>query len=237
MKRGTTGTLLSKWKKAFSQNDEAGGAAAGELPAKKDASNQGEAALALIKRGPVTFRISRADSPEDFERALFVCKARSVNAGRPFTAVVHVERTRTGTRLVAGGDLRLHAAEIKARIPKGDYKPAVTKDFITFGEPVEGIVFPNWKNIIPEAAVNKGTLNLGNTGMGRNPKSAAGMSLAFNDFLRKSGEVINLRYLDDLPKKEWNIRVHKDRKTVILLEQKDAEKETYAVFVPLAEAA
>jgi hypothetical protein len=237
MKRGTSKSLISQWEKTFAGRKETFDVPAVNSSRRQNDPKTAETSLAFIKKEPAVFRISRADSPEDFERALFVCKARSVNATRPFTAVVHVERMRTGTRLVAGGDLRLHAAEIKARIPRGDYKPAVTKDLIAFGEPVEGIIFPNWKNIIPEAAVNKGTLNLGNTGMGRNPKSAAGMSLAFNDFLRKSGEVINLRYLDDLPKKEWTVKIHRGRKTVIILEQKDAGKETYAVFVPLAEAA
>jgi hypothetical protein len=234
MKRETSTNPVSRWKQVFSP-EKTGGTAAG-LPPKKDEPVPGTS-LALIRKTLVIFRIYRVENPDEFERVLFVCKARSNDSRHPFAALVHVEWTRTGTRLVACDGLRLHVAEIKARIPKGDYKPAVTKDLITFGEPVEGIVFPGWKNIIPEAAVSKGTLNLGDTGIGRNPKLAAGLSLAFNDLLKKTGEVVNLRYLDDLPKKEWNVRVHKDRKTVILLEQKDAAKETYAVFVPLAKAA
>jgi hypothetical protein len=184
------------------------------------------------------FAIKRsALTTDEFDRVLFVCKARSNTSRHPFAAVVHVEWTRTGSRLVACDGLRLHVTEVKRRIPRGNYKPAVSKDSISFGEPVSDIVFPEWKNFVPEAPVRKGTLNLEKTGMRGNAGLAAGMSIAFNDLVKKTGELINLRYLDDLPKKEWNVRVHKDRKTVILLEQKDAAKETYAVFVPLAKAA
>jgi hypothetical protein len=55
--------------------------------------------------------------------------------------------------------------------------------------------------------------------------------------VKKTGEVINMRYLDDLPKKKWAVSVHKDKKTVILLEQQGTADETYAVFVPIAKAA
>jgi hypothetical protein len=184
------------------------------------------------------FEIKRtAFNADEFERVLFVCKARSNKSGHPFASVVHVEWTRTGSRLVATDGRRLHITEVKSRIPRGDYKPVITKESVAFDGPVEGIVFPNWKNIIPEAVIHKGTLNLEKTGMSRNPQLAEGMSIAFNDFVRKTGAVVSLQYLNDLPKKEWNISIHKDRKTVILMEEKNAAKETRAVFVPLANAA
>jgi hypothetical protein len=237
MKRKISKNPVSEWKKAFTGSKETVNTPITNPSREQNDPKAEGTSLTFIKKMPVTFRVSRMENPNEFERVLFVCKARSVNIKHPFTSVVHVEWSRTGTRLVASDGQRLHVTEIKARIPRGDYKPAVTKKTIIFGEPVEGIVFPNWKNIIPEAAINKGTLNLSNTGIGKNPKLAAGLSLVFNELMKKTGEVINLRYLDDLPKKEWNVRVYKDIKTVILLEEKDAAKETFAVFVPLSKVA
>jgi hypothetical protein len=107
------------------------------------------------------FEIKRtAFNADEFERMLFVCKARSNKSRDPFASVVHVEWTRTGSRLVATDGRRLHITEVKSRIPRGDYKPVITKESVAFGGPVEGIVFPNWKNIISEAVVHKGTLNI-----------------------------------------------------------------------------
>ena len=185
------------------------------------------------------FEIKRtAANAGDFERARFVCKAAHPNRPEyPFAAIVHVEWTRTGSRLVACDGLRLHVAEIRMRIPRGDYKPVMSKDSVRFGDPAQGINFPDWRMCVPENAVRKGTLNLEKTGMGKNSGLAAGMSLVFSDFVEKTGEVVNIRYLDDLPKTEWTVSVHKDKKTVILLEEKDAGRETYAVFVTLVKAA
>jgi hypothetical protein len=184
------------------------------------------------------FEIKRtAFNAEEFEQVRFVCKARSNDPGRPFTTVVHVERTGTGSRIIATDGKRMHIAGIKGRIPRGNYKPTVSRDSITFGEPVADIDFPDWKNIIPGKAVRKGTVNLEKAGISRNPSLAEGMSLALSDFVRKTGTVVSLRYLDDLPKKEWDLSIHRDRKTVILMEEKGTAGETRAVFVPLAEAA
>jgi hypothetical protein len=177
--------------------------------------------------------ILKAADAVTFERIQFVCKALKKNTGHPFTTVVHVEHTRSGTRFVAADGKRLHVAEIRGRIPKGDYKPKVKRDIITL-ELVDDINYPNWKNIVPETALNKGTLKLDHAGIGKDMEMAADMSLAFNDFVQKTGTIVNLKYLDDLPKREWRLSVHRDRKTVVMMEQKDAPNNAFAVFAPLA---
>jgi hypothetical protein len=184
-----------------------------------------------------------ADNADEFERVQFVCKARSngkesaYRVGSSFTEYVHVEWTRTGSRLVASDGRRLHVTEVKERIPRGDYKPEVSKDRINFGDPIPGIQFPNWKTVVPEPVIEKGTLSLERAGVSKNLKLAEGMSIAFNDFVQKTGVVVNMRFLDDLPKRDWKVKVHKDRKSVVMLEQRNAPKPTYAVFAPLKEAA
>ena len=81
-----TSSQIAKWKKAFSGNK------------------------------PVTFQLSRTENPEDFERMSFVVKARAKASDRPFKTVLHVEQTRTGSRLVATDGLRLHVAEISKKM-------------------------------------------------------------------------------------------------------------------------
>jgi hypothetical protein len=184
------------------------------------------------------FEIKRtAGNAEEFEQVQFVCKARSNNHKHLFTTVVHVEWSKTGSRLIASDGKRLHVAEVKRRINRGNYRPSVTKDVISFGEPVGGITYPNWRGVVPESVVKKGTINLVEAGMSRNTDLSAGLSVAFSTLMKKTGEVVNLRYLDDLPKKEWAVSIQKEKQTVILLEQKGAANETYAVFVPLEKAA
>jgi hypothetical protein len=107
-------------------------------------------------RSPVT-EIARLDSPKDFERVQFVLKAVLKDSARPFTAVVHV-KTADGSRLAAMDGKRLPVAEIKAAVKSGDYKPALTKDAVSFGKPLPGVQFPDWKKaemlavIMPVAA-------------------------------------------------------------------------------------
>jgi hypothetical protein len=174
---------------------------------------------------------------DEFNQIHFVCKALSNDQKHPFTTVVHVEWSKTGSRLIASDGKRLHVAEVKTRIYRGNYKPTITKEAISFGEPVDGITYPNWKNAVPEATVKKGTINLTAAGMSRNTDLSAGLSEAFRTLIKRTGEAVNLRYLDDLPKKEWKVSVQKKEQTVILLEQKDAARETFAVFTPLDKAA
>ena len=112
MKRETSTNPVSRWKQAFSPGKTGGKTA--ELPPKKDGPATAGTSLAFIRKTPIAFQIRRAENPDEFERALFVCKARSVNAKHPFTSVVHVEWTRTGTRLVASDGQRLHVAGSEA---------------------------------------------------------------------------------------------------------------------------
>jgi hypothetical protein len=178
-----------------------------------------------------------AANAEEFERVLFVCKARSNDRNHPFASVVHVEWSKAGSRIIASDGQRLHVTEIKRRIDRGNYQPVITKDTISLGKPVEGIVFPPWRNAVPEHPIKKGNIDLEQAKLSRNAELAAGLSVAFSLLVKKTGEVVNLRYLDDLPKGKWAVSVHKDKKTVILLEQQGAAGETYAVLLPVMKAA
>jgi hypothetical protein len=121
-----------------------------------------------MKRTPVQRReasprstvteIVRLDNPKDFERVRFVLKAVLKDPARPFAAVVHVEKTAEGSRLAATDGKRLHAAEIRVAVKSGDYIPVLTRGAVSFGKPLPGIQFPDWKKaemlavIMPVAA-------------------------------------------------------------------------------------
>jgi hypothetical protein len=174
---------------------------------------------------------------DDFDKLLFVCKARSNDDKSQFKTVVHVERTRGGCRIIATDGRRLHVCETKLKIESGDYKPVVTKDSINFKEPVSGVLFPNWARVIPEELRKKADIDLKETGVGKNVQTAEKMSRTFTTVMKKTGVSVNLRYLDDLTKTEWTVFTPKEKGKALVLKQKADPNGTFAVIMPIAEAA
>ncbi|MDR2052051.1 MAG: hypothetical protein LBP80_01430 [Treponema sp.] len=234
MKHATPASLASKWKKAFPKKEEDASTAVKNLPAKNDEPETAGPALALIRKEPVTFRLSRLENPEDFERMRFVVKACARTADVPFKTVLHVEQTRTGSRLVACDGLRLHLAEISKKIKSGDYKPRVAKDCVSLGVPLEGVRFPAWAKAIPEKTEKRGVINLEKTGMGKDRKETEKLSIVFNSFVRQTGEPVNLRYLEDLTKREWTIYCQGEKQKAIVLKEGHGKMEAPDVKSPLA---
>jgi hypothetical protein len=219
MKRETTASLAAKWKKAFSGSND--------IP---------------VGEEPVTFQLSRLENPGDFERMLFVVKACARNGRFPFKNVIHIERTKTGSRLVATDGLRLHVAEISKKVKSGEYKPHIAKDTISIGKPLSGIRFPAWAKAIPENTEKRGVINLANSGMGRDRKETENLSIAFNSFVKQVGEPVNLRYLEDLTKREWAIYCQDGKRKAIVLKEKSGNMDTgtkgpLAVILPIPQAA
>jgi hypothetical protein len=171
---------------------------------------------------------------DEFERVLFVLKATNKQSTREFTTVLHVERTKTGSRLVATDGLRLHVAEIGTKIKSGNYKPVVSKDAIRLGTPVGDVQFPAWTKVIPARAVRKGEINLESTGAGKSRSASMAMTRAYNSFVKQSGERVNPHFLEDLPKKQWSIYCQKEKRKPLVLKEDGAAMETYAVIMPLA---
>ena len=216
MKRRTR-YLIAKFKDAFSKGEAK--SAEAETPAKQAEGQPNGPTLTLMKE-PATFQLSRLKNPKDFELMCFVIKAILKTAGVRFKTVLHIERSRTGSRLVACDGLRLHFAEIPTRIKSGNYKPHVTKDVITLGDPIEGISFPAWAKAIPENAEKRGVINLKESGLGRKRKETEKISLAFHTLTKETGETVNIRFLEDLTKKEWAIYRQKGQRAIILKQEK-----------------
>jgi hypothetical protein len=181
--------------------------------------------------------IKRSADDADFEKALFVIRAISDDETRPFLCVLHVEGTRSGTRLVATDGHRLHVSEIEAKIPSGDYKTEVTKSSVILRGPVTDVNYPNWRRVVPMAANVKGKINFEKTGIGHNFGQCAGMSIAFSQVIEKTGEVVNLRYLEDLPKKEWSVLSQEGKHCAIMFKRENQGKEDMAVIMPMDTAA
>jgi hypothetical protein len=168
-----------------------------------------------------------ARNKEEFEKILFVLRASDKHGSAPFTKALHVEQTRTGSRLIASDGKRLHVASIKTRIRPGDYNPAVTKDAVRLGKPVRDVHFPNWERVVPTDTVLRGCVNIVNAVI--NEKSPEYVS-----FVRQAGERVNPQYLADLTKKPWALYRQKVKRKALLLKEHGAKTETYAVIMPLA---
>jgi hypothetical protein len=147
-----------------------------------------------------------------------------------------VERTKTGSRLIATDGLRLHVAMIDRKIKSGDYKPIVTKDGISLGEPVEGILFPVWARVVPGNTRQRGIIDLADTGMGKDRNQSERLSRAFNAFVNQTGDLINLRHLEDLTKKKWSVYCQSEKHTAVVLKEEGSGESVFAVVMPLAEA-
>jgi len=164
---------------------------------------------------------------EEFEKILFVLRARERCGGRGFAEVLHVERAESGSRLVATDGKRMHVTEINARVKPGDYKPIATKDVIRLGKPVSGVQFPNWKRAVPADTLQRGCINPDNTAAGEG-------SPVYRSFVRQTGEKVNPKYLADLTEKPWAVYGQKEKGKAVLLKERGAKLETYAVIMPLA---
>jgi len=242
MKRETPNGLIAKWKKTAFPRGKDKAIEVEKLPVKSAQQSNGPS-LTLIKKEPVTFQLSRFENPKDFELMLFVTRACLKVADRPFKTVLHVEQTRTGSRLVASDGLRLHVAEISKKIKSGNYKPHVAKDAITLGEPIKNINFPAWSREIPNNAVKRGVIDLEKSGLGKDRKETERLSVALHTFMKQTGETVNLRFLEDLTKREWAVYCQNDGRSAIVLRQKTGkagepdEKSPVAVIMPIAQAA
>ena len=222
MKRTKTGSLTAKWEKVSSKKTVK--AIEPKLPKKQDESGSNGLSLALTRKTPVTFRLSGAENPKDFELMAFVIRACDKNAAEPFKTVLHVKQTRRGSRLVACDGIRLHVAEISKKIKSGDYKPHVTKDAITLGEPEKDIEYPEWVKNIPEDAEKRGVVSLAKSGLGKDREETEKLSIAFNSIVKQTGETINLRHLDDLTKGDWAVySPYGDRIKVITLRKQSGK--------------
>jgi hypothetical protein len=191
-------------------------------------------ALVFFKKEPVTFQIRRLEHPADYERMVFAVKACSNDSQRKYLAVLHVEQTRDGSWLVGTDGKRLHAAMIPAKIRSGDYKPVITKEAVSLGEPVTGIMFPAWRKVIPGDTVQRGMIDLTDSGWGKDRNQTEKLSVAFNDFMRQTGELVNLRYLEDLAKKKWSLHCKRERNKAIMLKAEGVKLDMLAVIMPLA---
>jgi hypothetical protein len=173
----------------------------------------------------------------DLEIALFVVKARIEDKTKPEMRVVHVERTRSGSRLVCTDGRRLHIAEISMRIDEGEYEPVITKSSIILRGPLTDHTFPNWRRIMPPKSIDKGTVNLDKASLGKNTGMSGSLSLVYSQILEKTGEVMNIRYLDDLQKKEWTVLTQKEKLRPIVFQRNEGGKEIVAVIMPINAAA
>jgi hypothetical protein len=171
---------------------------------------------------------------DEFERILFVLKACNKQSERAFTTVLHVEQTKTGSRLVATDGARLHVAEIGTKIRSVNYKPVVSKDTIRLGMPVRDVDFPPWTKAVPARASKRGVINLEAAGIGKARSTSMAMTRAYNAFVRQSGEKVNPHFLEDLPKRQWVIYCQNEKRKPLVLKADGAAMETYAVIMPLA---
>ena len=175
--------------------------------------------------------ITQVKNLKDYEKILFCMKAMGGKRNVLFTRYMHIENTRTGSRIVCTDGKRLHVANISIRIPAGNYQPEIKDNAVHFKNPSD-IVFPSWKNVVPEEVNEKGTVNLEEIGNGSKLERDEKFSSVYCSFLFNSGINVNMGFLKDLPCAKWKILTQSGEKKLVKLVN-TADKNQFAVFVPL----
>jgi hypothetical protein len=80
-------------------------------------------------------------------------------------------------------------------------------------------------------------IDLADSGWGKNRSQTEKLSAAFNAFMRQTGELVNLRYLEDLAKKKWSLHCRHERNRAVMLKAEDVKLDMFAVIMPLANEA
>jgi hypothetical protein len=233
-------SIVSKWKETFPNKKSPKAPSNPQKVAKTirvlntgtGEKNNGPAAT-LIKSIPIVFQLQRKNHPSDFERMSFVVRACSQDPRKPDLKMLHVEQTETGSILVGCDGYRLHVAEISCRIKSGDYKPVMTKEELSLMMPDDKVRYPAWNSFVPDTVTKRGVIDLEESGFGKDRKKAEKLTLAFNACIRQSGETINLRYLEDLLKKEWVVYTQEKKGKALVLKEQGDESSVYAVIMPL----
>jgi hypothetical protein len=96
---------------------------------------------------------------------------------------------------------------------------------------------------IPEKTEKRGVINLEKTGLGKDRKETEKLSIAYNAFVKQTGEPLNLRYLEDLTKREWAVYCQGEKRKAIVLKARSGKpnspdaKVLMAIIVPIQQAA
>jgi hypothetical protein len=109
----------------------------------------------------------------------------------------------------------------------------VTKEAVALAVSDDKFRFPNWNNVVPSRITKRGFIDLHKAGFGNDREGTEKLTLAFNSFARQTGETVNLRYLDDLPKKQWAVYSQDAKGKTVVMREKGEEYSVYAVIMPL----
>ena len=168
--------------------------------------------------------IYRMFSESDYNKVLFVMKLLSKKGGELYERVLKVEPTRTGSRLIALDKNRIYAVEIGAKVEPGFYQPQVTKDFVKFANPIPNVFYPTVKGLLD------GNLKFSIDAKDYSTSSEM-MAVLCKDLVTQVGEIIDIKYLNELPKeKKWDIYSHEGNHKPVVFKTKDYS----LAFAPMA---
>lgn len=63
----------------------------------------------------------------------------------------------------------------------------------------------NWIKVVPRITARLGSIDLNGAAFRKDQKQTEKLSIAFNTFIQFTGFPVNLRYLEDLTKKQWSV--------------------------------
>jgi hypothetical protein len=179
---------------------------------------------------------------DDFQRISFVSKALSTDndVSRIYLQLIKVENEKDSeySTIIATDGRRLHMAQIEQKIPAGYYNIMTKRDTITFQESVnlpDEFHYPNYQKVIPadKDLTKVCDLDLNETSLTKNIVKTGTISRQFAKIVKRAEQVMNIRYLDDLSKRTWELYISKDATHPVLCFKTDDEKKILAVVMPM----
>jgi hypothetical protein len=130
------------------------------------------------------YEFKRNGNNAEYERICFVAQAlgtKSVYDHRSYLDVIHIEPSETnGCKLVATDGIRLHSAELDYVLPEGNYHVLYNNKSVKLNGPLTyEIDYPNYRRVLFENLKEICTVNLYDTGLGKNYSKNLNMTKEF----------------------------------------------------------
>jgi hypothetical protein len=181
--------------------------------------------------------LSKAPSKEEFDTIRFVTKGiiKKLEPSEEYKNVVHVESFNEKRYIVGTDGSRLYGGHIKYSIDDGDYEvQSANNKYIKLVRYEMTHEYPDWKDIIFQTkTIEKGVVDLLNTGLTRNINITQKASKEFEYLVRLTNKLVNIRFVDDLPKMDWTFSTA-EKSIFVVLRPSDTNKDLFAVIMPIA---
>jgi DNA polymerase III sliding clamp (beta) subunit (PCNA family) len=173
----------------------------------------------------------------DFNLFKFISRGISKEkSARDFEKVIHVEIYKNKKYIVVTDGRRIYLAETNHPIEEGNYH--VEKNVAKYIKLVPCDLlrpYPKWSRYMEYPIEKVGKIDLYSTSLTRNVNANQKASVEFEYLVRTTNKLVNIRFVDDLPKLDWDFYKCKNNKLKhITLKATHVDRDLRAIIMPIA---